>query len=913
MALFPALEGPKVFPALAEDPGFFGGLVNEAVRSGGSLAHNLGAAVGLDIPEPSLPPPHSDPNASTLESLTDPTFYGETLGGMIPRAVAPVLATMAGGPLAGAAVAGLQTGAEGVGQGLPAGEIAATSARDAVLAGLGAKIGGMRGASPVKTAVGQLAGQEALANAGNIGTNIATGQPPLANTLQTTVGTALVTAPAEALAMRGRGEAQAAPESPPEAPIARPETPSGEGLVKTFTDAPTVDTTPLTETASRVKTLGFRAKVPVLDVGHQELVRPARVFEALDGDKTGPWTETVWRPVSDASYAARERNIATQQSLRDGLSAVAEANGTKLGGVLDALQRETAAGDGPKLTGSERIGISMLAVNDLGKITSGGLLRGNGKEMPALTPEQVSAVVESLTPVERGVAEVLASRFAAQGPEVASVHKALTGEDLPLQTNYFPNQGPKADAITAASPMAAPELFRETGSAPRETTAKSFTREKTENGWQKVRIDALDVFGRNTAQVDYYLEMAPVLKRVAETVSQPEVARELRRLSSKGTNLKSWMQDWIEDAGRPYVGSLPGKGEAAMRKLRTTGTPAVLAGRIPTMLKQPVSMLNAAGEAGYLTPIVKGVVKTIASQRGLAGNKIHREMSELFPEVRTRAISRELEDFERAVAGGGGKLSRGIKETSDFLLQGLRIGDKLAVTAVSKGVFDTEYARNKAVGMPDAKAKAAAIERTKQVLERTQNDARTVALPEMFRQPGELNKFITIFGNELNQALNTNYKNVRTFGRDPKKTAAWLAYGVFAPAMSYALINRALSPTGAAENLPQEVVGQLVGGIPVVGNASQALVQYLATGDPTQLQYVTENTPVGLRAYERMGKGATRAISGKPDATAATDFLSGAASAVGLPGEQIRTTMQAVQDQDPRGLAFSRYQRRAAQ
>jgi len=594
------------------------------------------------------------------------------------------------------------------------------------------------------------------------------------------------------------------------------------------------------------------------------------------------------------------------------MTETAKANGKTPGGVLDEMNRETAAGDGPKLKGSERIGIAMLAKNDLAKITRGGLLRGDGTEIPSLTPDQVQAVVESLTPTEQGVAAVLAKRWAEQGPEVAATHYGLTGEALPLQNDYFPNQGPKADAISAADIGSAPRLFNDTGSAPTEKTAKGFTKEKSDEGWQKVRIDALDVFNRNTSQVDYYLEMAPVLKRVAETVSKPEVLRELRRLSSGGTNMKAWMQQWIEDSGRPFVGSVAGKGEAAMRGLRSKGTVAVLAGRLPTILKQPVSLLNASGEAGYITPIVKGVVKTLASQRGLAGNKVAREMGAMFPEVRTRTLSREIEDFERTL-GDGSRLSRGVKKTGDFLLQGLRIGDKLAVTAVSKGVFDTEFARNMAVGMPEAKARAAAIERTKQVLERTQNDARTVALPQLFRQPGELTKFLTIFGNEMNQALNTNYANVRRIGKQPAaKTAKWLAYGVVAPAVSYALINRALSPQGAAENLPAELTGQIVGGIPAVGNVSQALVQYLATGDPTQLQYAVETTPVGLGAYARLGKGMTRGLTGKDgfDAKAMTDIGSGAASAVGLPGEAIRVGIQGLQDGT--NPFFSRYQRRPA-
>lgn len=886
-----------------QDPGFIGGLLNEAVRSGGELAGNLGKAVGVDIQQPEVPAPYSDPNAPLSENLTSPTFYGETIGGMLPRAAAPIAATIIGTPLAGAAVAGAQTAAEEYGKGSSLPRIAATGLRDAALQFVGAKIGGARiPERPLATAIGQVAGQEALANAGNIGTNVAEGRPALENTLQTSVGTALVTAPAEALAMRGQRTV-----SPAEA--------VGQRMAVETAPSVTVDApTALAQQAKKINKIGFKAKVPVLDVGYEDLARPARVFEALDGDKPGPWTEGVWRPVSDASYAARERNIATQNYLKDGLNEVAATNGKKLGGVLDEMHRETAVGDGPKLRGSERIGIAMLAKNDLGKITRGGLLRSDGTEMASLTEQQVRDIADSLTPVERGVAGVLAKRWAEQGPQVDAVHQSLGNEPLQLQTDYFPNHGPKADAISAADIGSAPKLFNDSGNAPSERTAKGFTKEKSEEGWQRVRIDALDVFNRNTAQVDYYLEMAPTLKRVADTVSKPEVLRELRRLSRNGSNLKGWMQQWIEDSGRPFVGSVEGKGEAAMRSLRTKGTQAVLAGRIPTMLKQPVSLLNAAGEAGYLAPIAKGVVKTLAAQRGLSRNRISREMGELFPEVRTRTISRELEDLERTLQSGG-RVSRGIKKTTDALLQGLRLGDKLAVTAVSKGVFDHEFAANKKAGMSDAMAKAAAVERTKQVLERTQNDARTVALPQLFRQPGELTKFLTVFGNEMNQALNTNYANVRKLGKQPTaKTAKWLAYGVVAPAISYAMINRALNPAGAAENLPAELTAQLVGGIPVVGNVSQAFVQYLATGDPTQLQYAVETTPIGLGAYGRIGKGVTRGMTSKEgfDTKAMTDIAAGAASAVGLPGEQIRVSAQAVQDADPLGIAFSRYQRREA-
>lgn len=681
----------------------------------------------------------------------------------------------------------------------------------------------------------------------------------------------------------------------------------------------------------------------LLDRGFQHIMRPARMFQALDKmSNAGPWTRLVWRPMSDAHLRATARNAETSAKLLGGMDNLAQAAGLNGHGefITEVLDKERSVGDGPFFSGSERIGIAMLSKNDMGKLTSGRLRRGDGSLMPAITEQQVVDIINSLTPSEKGFMDMAAQRFAEQGPEVQRVYEALTGERLDLQDNYFPNIGSSEtlDAATAADPFSLMQAFK--GQPPvHRTEGIASTKAKVEDGAQSVNVDALDVLRRNTAAVDFYLEVAPEAVRSRRLFADSKVAKGVQALSNgskmREMHLEGWLNRWVEDSGRSNVPQVDSAGEGWATKLRHNAVPAYLAYRAGVMLKQPMSIVNAAAEAGYSAPILSANKDVMAAQAAsgsvhLNDNPIYQEMAALFPEVKYRKIEQNLSEMEQRIAKRANRKSGSLKERigakkdkiTNTGLGGIRNMDKFAVTVVAKGVYSQELAANRAAGINPMAAKRAAIERTKQVLERTQGDARTTALPQFFREPGEMNRMFTMFTNEVNQNTNLHaavLKQLMEGKQDvfSKNTAHWAAMGLMTAAIN-ALINHAGDPVAALGDLPDEALGQFVGGVPGAGAIAQGAARKVVTGNPLSLGFAGDFAPVGSEGVERAIRGVNKATSGDPIA-GSFDMLIALAGMYGLPAEATKTLVKGVGEWadpkkpfDVRAPFFSPYQRRSA-
>ena len=219
----------------------------------------------------------------------------------------------------------------------------------------------------------------------------------------------------------------------------------------------------------------------------------------------------------------------------------------------------------------------------------------------------------------------------------------------------------------------------------------------------------------------------------------------------------------------------------------------------------------------------------------------------------------------------------------------------------------------------------------------TQGDARTTALPQLFRDPGELSKTLTMFGNEINQSLNLHMANAqKALGKkiSKKEVYTWVLAGTILPALTSAWIDRGFkawddeeesSPT--LEQLPVALAQQTVGGIPVVGPLLEAAAMTAASGQPP-FRNVLEPEFAGLASGPaKAGRGFVRAAKELSEygtwsdsevlAKAAGEMLFGGMNTIGLPGEAARIAAEGAADiaageAGPSALFTSRYQRRAA-
>lgn len=681
------------------------------------------------------------------------------------------------------------------------------------------------------------------------------------------------------------------------------------------------------------------------------LMRPARMGEMLGQ----AFHKYLWRPLSEAHYRAAERCLNTQKGLLEGLRGVAAEHGFEdesdvMARVLDAHK---SIGTGPFLNGAERIGVAMAAKNDLHKLTSGYLTRADGTRIKALTEQQVRDVVDSLTPPEKSVMNYMAARYAEQGPMVQAIFEKLTGKRLDLQQGYFPNIGESEslDNQSFQDPEALLRVFKTQDEAtPTKTISDRFTKHKLPNGNQSIRIDALDVFNRNTRAVDFYVEVAPELAHAKRILNDPAVQAQIDRLSvrsGKAMNytLGDYLKAWQETSGRPSLISVGGHVDSVMGWLRHNAVPAYLAYRLSTLVKHGSFSWLSAAEAGYAAPILKAQAAVLAEQvklgrigeGSIARNPIVAEMQAMFPEIKHSQFDREVDLFRQntmARSTKRGKFGKQVDAIGRKGLVGLQNLDKLTRAWVAKGVFETELERHAALG-PKA-ARAAAIERTKQVLENTQGDSRTVALPPMFTSGSEVDKILTMFGGRINQSLNQHLAVLqRVYGGKQaafsKDTAMWLLAGIVIPSIYMAAANRAVyarddnSPANdrmkrLGAGMPEALAEQVVGGLPLVGPVIEGAIRSATDhrefdpGEELKMEFPGVENPV------RAAHGLATYLQAKPwnHATkdkALADFLTGTAGTFGLPAEAMRIGTQGVSDisagkAGPGAIFASRYQRR---
>lgn len=704
-----------------------------------------------------------------------------------------------------------------------------------------------------------------------------------------------------------------------------------------------------------------RGQIGRTEAGVMNIARPARVFEKLDGFTNGPWSQLLWRPWSDASFRAQDRWMTTASNFSEALKGMSDKHkipGGEAGFMADVLDREVSVGSGPMLLGSERVGIAMLAKNDRGKLTKGHLERTDGSVIPAISEKQVDDIVGSLTQAETDFADYISQRFREQGPEVQRVHETLTGERLDLEIEHFPNLGRSQEPgdvnVGDAGNLAVVFQSNRRGSA--KTVGDNFTKGKKPDARQTVLIDALNVFTRNTKAVDWYLEVGPEVSRIRRVLNNPDIVAAIRKKGkARGGRilpdlpLEKWLDDWVEEAGRPQVRGAVGSADQTVAWFRKHAVPGVLGLRLGIVLTQSVSGFMKIADSGqarsllkWQAVVMKEQVKLLSPTLNPAKNPIVIEMEKKFPEVMHRTVDRDIGEFQRTVRTRGNgatqKLEQKTGKLFDHSMDGIRNVDKLTVTFVAKTAYENAKEAARSAGLPEADVERYAIEQAKRDLERNQPDSRPGALPRMFAEPGEISRMLTLFQNQVNQNQNIHIATLekmygghqKVFG---KQTALWILAGFGMSSLILSIVRRgAVVPGGddeesamsrIAEQLPKEIMSQATGGIPFIGEGLTSAAARAAEGRFPDITDVTLGT-VADAGIGRLSKGLAVDLPlsiYRRDIELAgqsmLNILSGGLTTIGGPGEALRLGVQGAQDiaagdATPEALFFSRNQRRPA-
>jgi hypothetical protein len=511
-----------------------------------------------------------------------------------------------------------------------------------------------------------------------------------------------------------------------------------------------------------------KSKVSGYLLGH---VRVDRLMTELDRVTNGRAHDIIYKPMKNAAVKGRiavdEQINLTADALKTFLP-----EGANIHKVLS--KRTKLEGWDRAFSSGERMGIYMLSRNKSGR---NHLEKGN-----RISKKEWTAIENSLTMEEKGMADFLLKRYDEQFEEINRVVKNVTGKDMKKEDMYSPinviapPKGHHSDIM---------DMLLDTHSeAYKAGPSKGFTVDRSATAGAEVELDAATNLLRNIRKVEWFKAMAPTAKTLNGHLKNAEFRRSVDA-ATKGHGTKI-LDDWARDSirgHRPEATTQMGKIADALRR---NGVIAVLGFRITTMLKQSASLFNAMAVTPHaVVPIMDEFYAGWASPTHF--KNLVAEINTKSDILKNRSIEREMKallDAEKA-----SKRLQGGTSLSKIAMYGIRVIDMHTVAAAWSGLYKTAKKR----GMSEMDARQYADMWTT----RTQPMADVEDLPAFFRG-GPLERLFTTFQNQLNQNLNfwrTDIIGARKAGEiSAAETAHRVLFSMILPSLIITLISHGGTP-----------------------------------------------------------------------------------------------------------------------
>ena len=652
--------------------------------------------------------------------------------------------------------------------------------------------------------------------------------------------------------------------------------------------------------------------------------RMLRFFDRLDGyDPNGPWKALFWRPIraADAKFNLgwTAVNVALEKVIQS------------YGGNQEfyaMLSEETAVGDGPLLTGQERVGIVLIAANPAtrAQIIKRGVRRANGNDV-GLSEGVIRDVEQSITPAEQRFQDFLTNFFHEQGLRIETVYESVYNAPFPRLGNYFPSMD--AEAIADEDNVFGTQVFeRAKENVPSSLLPRWFTRERTPGSKEVLRVDAFNVWRIQARQVEFFMAHAGVMGDIVAIAKDPRIGRALRETQgvsrtplTKDTpgilelDAMKMLKEWVQDVSRSGP---KGHDDRVLDILRRNAVVAVLGFKLTTGVRQLGSTLNAMGEywlmGGNATAILNGWKDTMYNFEEASA-----WANEHFDFIRFRNIEQVLDEIERVWAKKGltidGKpLTLATRKTQKAALAMVRGFDKATIIAVAKGIYDGEIARGQ--------SHEQAIETATQILETTQPASAIRDLPFAFRQGGTL-KWMMTFQNMFNQMMGqqlTAIQQLRAGKLPAHDLPLFYLLTVIMHVLLAAFVDRGFRIPDSSR-AARSASGFIANTFHGIGPVLNTLLYSVSTGRDASLSLVP------LEPFVRAGKAAGALGRGDIE-RAALELMKAFGAASGLPASALVNFGQGAADiinevpeavigetglPDPRALVTSRFSRRGAE
>jgi len=498
-------------------------------------------------------------------------------------------------------------------------------------------------------------------------------------------------------------------------------------------------------------------------------LRPARIFDALDGGQNFKGANSKY--FIDRANDTEDIKLKAIDQRRMNMQKAMEQIGINSADLMKS--REVA---GKNFTVDEMISIYVAAQN-----REKALATVYGNKIPYSLMRQV---ILQMTPQEKAMAEAIKTDYQTNYPRLRKALIDYTNGkvDLGRVQNYTPIRRTMQGYIPTEEELAREVLERV--NLRKAYAERGFTKERLKNipkeYQQPIRLGEFGLWYEQMEKQEHFIAYGKLTKEFQRMVNNREFAQAVR--DKLGEPYYKTIQNWVNRIGNPNIYKAYTQLDKTVSVLRQNAALAYLGFNLLTMGKQLPSFFLFMEDVG-IAPLLSAI-HDLSTNYTENMKLIH----ELAPQMKFRAIERELEEFKVRYPE---RYRRVLNKIGLIAMRGIREMDKFVTHSGWLAIYNT--------GIKEGLAQAeAAREATKAVL-RTQPAAHAKDIAELYATNEFVNMFIQ-FTNQLNQYYNILTYDIPTQAKtgrykDMIKTGTGVALG----AIAIALITKGRFPTSNKE------------------------------------------------------------------------------------------------------------------
>ncbi|MHC4193622.1 MAG: hypothetical protein ACYSP9_05540, partial [Planctomycetota bacterium] len=513
-------------------------------------------------------------------------------------------------------------------------------------------------------------------------------------------------------------------------------------------------------------------------------LRPARIFDMLDGrkefngpnhrffvDTTNRLVDAKWRKADERTNAGKTKQEELGITVHD-LSEVRVVNDVRysVDKMIDIYAKE-------KNVASK---LALIKDNDISEA-------------------DIDAVIGDLTQEEKAWGDYIIQDYQDNYDRLRQSVIEVENRDMGSEENYTPMRRTDLDYSTHTEEIIDAILQRE--KLRKAYAEKGFTKRRV-GGDKPIRLGITHMWLEQVAKQEQYIHLAQHIRDMHRVVDSPEFKTAVKQ--QFGSEFNKVIKDYVNRVANPNIYRSFSSLENLSRHLRQNAAVAYLAYNMVTMAKQLPSVLLYLPDAGA-THLISSVGQFIANPM-----KMIQSVRDLDPQVKHKAIERELEELRKA---HGNTYTNLVRKFGEVGMHGIYLFDTVARTIGWNAVYEK--------ALSDGKSEAEAIREAQNSTLRTQPAAGAKDLPALYAT-SEFAHWFTMFTNQLNQIYNIATYDVPSYIKNKKYGKAALAStGMAATALIIWMMTHKDIPEEPEDFL--EAAGeQAINAIPLVGKAIMA-------------------------------------------------------------------------------------------